>query len=495
MVLLVAENISKSFGATRALQDVQLTLKKGRVHALVGENGAGKSTLFKICAGVIPHDTGAMTLGDVPYAPRNMREAQQAGVALVFQEMTINASLGIAENILIDRMRDYAGIMGLTRWRKLEDHAQALLDEIDSGISVKQDLQDLDLGQRKILEIARALSYRPRALLLDESTAFLSNQEIRSLFKVIHTLRSQGIAIGYISHHLDEIEEIADDITILKDGTWAGHFVMGELTNDQIEARMVGREIGKQIYPEDRDFDLTGEIVLDVRGLHVPKRLQDISLELHRGEILGVGGLKGSGGDALVGAIIGDIPYTSGEMIFQGKPYAPRKPFHAWEHGIAYLPGDRTGEGLIVDFSVRDNLSMASIPHKTIFVDYAAEKQLVDKYMPMLQIKAETPNVPCNSLSGGNLQKVVLGKCMAPQPDLLILNNPTRGIDVGARMQIYSVIRKLAEEGISVILLSEDLPELIGMSDRILVMRKGKISKVFNHADKPSEEEVVTYMI
>lgn len=494
-MLLKAYNISKSFGATQALDDVSITLEAGQVHALVGENGAGKSTLFKICAGVIPKDTGQMTIDGKPYEPRSMSEAQKAGVALVFQEITINPSLDIAENIFIERMRRYAGPLGLTNWRALQDAAQRILDDMGAEISVKQGLTELDLGQLKILEVARALSYNPKVLLLDESTAFLSTQEMEALFNVINTLKRQGIAIGYISHHLDEVEKIADSITILKDGRWVGNYARGELTNEQIEARMVGREIGHDIYPERRNHR-SDEVIFSLENVSIPGKLQEVTLSLCRGEVLGIGGLKGSGGEQILRIINGDMLLRDGgRMTFERQPYQPRTPYDAWHRGIAYLPGDRTGEGLIIDFSVRENLSMAVMPHKGLFVDRPAEKRLVHDMMSQLKIKAQSPEVSCTSLSGGNLQKVVLGKCIAPEPKVLLLNNPTRGIDVGARMQIYGIIRELADKGISIILLSEDLAELVGICDRIIVMRKGKISKVFSHEEIPSEEEIISYMI
>lgn len=497
-MLLKAQNISKSFGATQALSGVSIQLEAGRVHALVGENGAGKSTLFKICAGAILPDTGTLQLDGKPYAPRTMRDAQRSGVALVFQEMTINPSLSIAENILTDRMWDHAGPLGLTRWRRLRAAAQSLLDEIGSGLSVEQNISDLDLGQLKVLEVARALSYRPRVLLLDESTAFLNTQEMNALFAVINNLRKQGIAIGYISHHLDEVERVADTITILKDGQWVGDYARGELTNEQVEALMVGREVGRHMYSGRREqaFQTNGDQpVLELVGVAVPGRLNNVSLSLYRGEILGIGGLKGAGGETLIGAIAGDQPISSGQMRFNNRLYAPRKPFDAWAQGIAYLPGDRTREGLIMDFSVQDNLSMAAIPRRGPFINRAAERALVSKLIPLLQIKAASPAVTASSLSGGNLQKVVLGKCIAPGPQVLLLDNPTRGIDIGARLQIYTAIRDLAASGVAVILLSEDLPELIGMSDRIVLMRRGGISKEFSHAALPSEEEIIGHII
>ncbi len=492
---LQALQIHKSFGATKALVDVSFILEPGKVHALVGENGAGKSTLFKICAGAIPMDQGEMTISGKPYAPKSMQEAQAAGVALVFQEITINPSLDISENIFIDRMQKYAGPLGITRWKKLRQEAQRILDSIDAGISVDEPLSSLDLGRLKVLEVARALSYEPQVLLLDESTAYLSTREIETLFRAVDSLRNHDIAVGYISHHLDEIEKLADEITILKDGRWVGNYERGQLSNDEIENLMVGREIGKHIYPPTRQYAPEQEPILTLNAVAVPGQLYGIDLNLYRGEVLGIGGLQGGGGEALLSVLNGDVAPQSGTMRLGNREYRPRRPFDAWGAGIAYLPGERTREGLIMEFSVRENLTMAAIPRKGPMIDQAEEKRMVAELMPSLLIKAESPNVPCTALSGGNLQKVVLGKCIAAKPDILLLNNPTRGVDVGARMHIYDMIRRLAEQGVSVIMLSEDLPELIGNSDRIAILRRGKVSKIFDHDEFPSEEEIISYMI
>lgn len=495
-MLLQAQNISKSFGPTRALHNVSFQLSAGQVHALVGENGAGKSTLFKICAGVVSKDSGAIYLDNIPYNPRHITEARELGVTLVFQEMTINPSLDIAENIYIDQMRKYAGVMGLTRWRKMRRSAQELLDELGADISVNQKLEKLNLGQLKVLEVARALSYRPKVLLLDESTAFLDTREIETLFKAINTLRTQGIAIGYISHHLDEIDQIADTITILKDGMWVGDYERGDLAKEQIEALMVGREIGKNIYPSFQ-YAASEEMVLELKDISISTQdsLKSVSFYVRRQEIFGIGGLKGSGGETLVRMLAGDIKPTSGDIALFGEPYKPNTPTDAWNAGVAYLPGDRTREGLIADFTVQTNLSMASVPHRGPLVDQRAEQQMGKSLLSQLQIKAASLGISTSSLSGGNMQKVMLGKCIAPRPRLLVLNNPTRGIDVGARMQIYATIRQLVDDGISVILLSEDLLELIGMCDRFIILRKGEVSRLFTRDELPSEKEIISFMI
>lgn len=828
---LVARNISKSFGATQALDNVFITLEEGKVHALVGENGAGKSTLFKVIAAHEKRDTGSILLDGISYEPENPQQAQSHGVAMVLQEITINTSLGIAENIFIDRLNRFNNRIGFLNKTELQKTAQAILDEIGSGISVSQNLSDLDLGQWKIIEVARALSINPKIILLDESTAYLNTQEVNAFLKVINNMRTRGMAIGFVSHHIDEIGKVADLITILKDGKLVGSYKVGELSNQEIEALMVGREIGRDIYPlqahpevkgvwcanggtatgvraaiknmgkepgvdikvatmdlspdnveamkrgelvfdigghwmqggfalsmmfdylhgyavppdqavvklkltaltpdrladYDRDFpnnwpvydfrqksrfynpesvfsytdqvkvitrntngvtkrltigavvptldaifwnryfefmqkaadelgvdlirlnaddnplqleahlkslidrkvdgiifvpywgtdqkciDLTNkagipviftdvyslkyspqcpeapnylafwgpmdeeagyqmakhlieavpaetdgkkyigaiegtpgttvaidrhkgltralsehpevvlvgevngnfvpyqsqvafestgwsisgtsDVILEMKNVSSAGKLKEVNIALMKGEILGIGGLKGSGGEGILEAFIGEIKIDEGELRFEGQKYSPSDPADAWKNGIGYLPGSRTTEGLITDFSVLENLIMANYPSKGPVLDYAKAKSVSDEQITVLRIKTSSPLVSCTSLSGGNMQKVVLGKCMAAKPKVLLLNNPTRGIDVGARIEIYKIITELARNDVSVILLSEDLPELIGLSNRIVVTRKNMISKVFSRDERPTEEEIITYMI
>jgi ribose transport system ATP-binding protein len=497
---LLARNISKSFGPTIALDNVSLTLEPGKVHALVGENGAGKSTLFKVLAAHEKKDAGVITLDGKPYDPADTVEAHACGVALVFQEITVNPSLGIAENIYVDRMRRFNRAFNILDAKAMRRAAQQLLDGIGAGVSVSQNLSQLDLGQWKIIEIARALSYDPTVLLLDESTAYLNTREVDALLNVINTLRARQIAIGFVSHHLDEVGKVADSITILKDGAWVGDFAAGQLTPDEIGGLMVGRAIGRDIYPKTNgmaklEAPAAEQPVLSLEGVSLGGRLDNIDLVLNRGEILGIGGLKGSGGEDILGVINGDLRGFHGQMRLAGRPYRPKSPADAWQAAIGYLPGNRTGEGLIVDFSLQENLTLASRPHKWVFRDQQGEKRTSKQLMADLRIKANSPAVACNSLSGGNMQKVVLGKCMAPAPKVLLLNNPTRGIDIGARIEIYRIIHDLAQQGVSVILLSEDLSELIGLSDRVVITRVGRISKQFDRDQTPTEEEIINYMV
>lgn len=491
---LIAKNICKSFGVTKAVDNVAVKLCSGEVRAIVGENGAGKSTLLKIIAGAHSKDSGEIYIDGEFFNPTDLMDASGKGVTIVFQETTINPSLTIAENIFIDRLREFKKMFGVIDWKKIKSSAQKILDDIGADISVNRNIQSLDLGQWKIIEIARALSYNPKVLLLDESTAFLSNKEATAFLTVIEKLKNSGMAIGFVSHHMNEIFEIADKITIMKDGKWVSEHSTSEVTSKEIETLMVGREIGENFYPS-RNSSVSKDIVLSTENLSVKGVLSDINLSLYKGEILGIGGLKGCGGEDVLRTIYGDTGFDKGRILLDHDEYKPKKPYHALANGVALVPGERTLEGLISGFPVINNISMAAIPKKGLLINKKAEYSIAIKYINDLKIKTSSPFLPCSSLSGGNMQKVVIGKCLATKPKILLLNNPTRGIDVGARHEIYNLIRGLSEEGMSIILLSEDLLELIGMSDRIYVMRRGKISGIFSSDELPSEEDLISHML
>ncbi|MFK8250124.1 sugar ABC transporter ATP-binding protein [Ancylobacter terrae] len=490
---LDARDLGRSFGRIRAVEGVSVTLTAGRVHAFVGENGAGKSTLLKMLAGAERPDTGAMTLDGAPYAPTSLADAAGHGVALVFQEVTVNPALGVAENIFIDRLRRFA-TGGFLDSRAMDRAAQDVLDRLGARIRVDADLARLDLGQWKCIEIARALSRDPKVLFLDESTAYLDHREVDAVLAAIRRLREEGLTIAFVSHHLAEVRAVADDLTILKDGREVGHFAVGDIAPDDIHRRMVGRDISGGIYPARPPRPVPAPApVFRASRVELASGLRDASLDVAAGEILGVAGLKGAGGEALFAAIAGDRPLARGAMELDGAPYHPRAPADAWRHGVAHLPGDRTGEGLIVDFSVLDNLVMARPPRRGPFFDRARALDMAGALVRRIGIKAPDADLPVRTLSGGNMQKVVLGKCLATRPKLLLLNNPTRGVDVGARLEIYRIIRELAADGLAVILLSEDLPELLGLADRLVVMRHGEIAHRCGAAGA-SEHDIVRHM-
>ncbi len=489
---MVAQNVSRSFGSTRALDDVSVALEPGFVHALVGENGAGKSTLLKILAGAERADQGQVLLDGQPFAPRSLREATERGVGLVFQEITINPALSVAENVFLGQMRRFRRA-GLLSNRRLERAAQEVLDSFSAGISVSQPLTSLDLGQWKCIEIARALASRPRVLLLDESTAFLNHREVDSVLSAMAALKRQDMVVAFVSHHLAEVERVADRLTILKDGRKVGDFDAGTISRDEIQARMVGRGVSVTA-STGGSARLHGEPVFSADAIASAPRLAPMSLALRRGEVVGLAGLKGAGGERVMELIAGVVGPDNGSMTLAGRPYRARRPAAAWRQGVAYLPGDRTAEGLILDASVLDNLLMARPPRRGPFFDRGRAARSATELIARLRIKTSSKDARSGLLSGGNLQKVVLGKCLAIRPSLLLLHNPTRGVDVGARMEIYRILRDEAAAGLAIVVLSEDLHELTTLSDRILVMRRGEVAFQIDDPPAATEDDIIRHM-
>ena len=494
--MLVASGLNKRFGPTIASNDISITLREGTVHAIVGENGAGKSTLLRMLGGAFRPDSGKMTLDNAPYAPQSTFDATHNGVALVHQEITINRSLSVAENIFIGDMRRYAGSFGVLKRKQIAAEAQASLDRIGVKISVNANIDQLNLGELKCIEIARAISSNPKILLLDESTAYLDHREVDAVLRVMQELKSKGMTIGFVSHHLSEVLAVADDLTILKDGQFVGSYRADNIEANEIHRLMVGRDVLQGIYPPHTPLPAsTGAPALRVTKAAVGRELNDISLEVRHGEILGIAGLKGAGAEALFAGIVGDEPMRDGDLQLDGKDYHPTNPRAAWQHGIAHLPGDRGNEGLIVSFSVLDNLVMARPPAVGPFFSMARARAMSKDLIKQIGIRASSAEAPCQSLSGGNMQKVVLGKCLAVAPGLLLLNNPTRGVDVGAREEIYRIMRQKTSEGLAILLSSEDMPELIGMADRLVVLRRGEIVHEFDTLGNVQEHDIVQYMI
>ena len=493
---LVAAGLGKRFGQTTAASNISITLGTGRVHAVVGENGAGKSTVLRMLGGAIPPDSGEMTLDGAPYAPQSTFDATKKGVALVHQEITINRSLSVAENIFIGDLRLHAGPLGVLKRKQMAAAAQASLDRIGVKISVTAKIERLNLGELKCIEIARAISSNPKTLLLDESTAYLDHREVDAVLHVIRELKSTGMAIGFVSHHLSEVLAAADDLTILKDGQFVGSYGAASIKQNEIHRLMVGRDVLQGIYPPRSSSPASAAApALSVKKAAVGRELNEISLEVRHGEILGLAGLKGAGAEALFAGIVGDQPLRHGHLQLEGTDYHPSNPRAAWRHHIAHLPGDRGNEGLIVLQSVLDNLVMARPPAFGPFFSMASARVMSDHLIKLIGIRTESGAASCQSLSGGNMQKVVVGKCLAVDPSLLLMNNPTRGVDVGAREEIYRIMRQLASEGLAILLSSEDMPELIGMADRLVVLRRGVMIHEFDSLENVKEHDIVQYMI
>lgn len=488
----VLNNINKRFAATQALDDVSAVFRAGEITAVVGENGAGKSTLLKVGSGIYPIDSGHIMYDGKPFVPQSYLHAASNGVVYVFQETTINPYLSVAENIFINRMREFSRGGFLNR-KRINEAAQAILDDIEADFSTEDDLNSLNLGQWKLIEIARGLAYDPQVIFFDESTAFLNYNEVQMFLGVVRKLKKKQLAIGVVSHHMNELFDLADNAVILKDGRWVTDLKIADTTIAEVQNLMVGRELST-IYPpkSERQFSSNPDIALrltDVSGLRTPR---NISFDLRKGEVLGIGGLKGAGGDELLSLLYGDDHYT-GLIEYNGEPYDPKNPVASVACGIAYLPSERTIEGLITDFSIKSNINMSRIRSTGFFVKDKEMDKTTDRFIDMLSIRTNSRTQECNALSGGNMQKVVISKCLSTDPTIILLNNPTRGIDVGARLDIYNIIHQLALQGVSILLLSEDLEELIGMSDRIMILKNGQMTAMIE--DDMTEHNLIKYMI
>jgi ABC-type sugar transport system ATPase subunit len=463
--------ISKRFGGVVALKRVDFEVASGEVHALVGENGAGKSTLIKIVAGAYQPDEGRIEVGGRTVEMRSPAHAQSLGIAVMYQETSLYRDLSVVENLFVGRYQRTR--FGLIDWRRMEQQALALFERLGVSVPLHAKLDDVGKAQMQIVEIAKALLRDARLLIMDEPTAALSEHEVQNLFTVIDGLRREGAAIIYISHRLEEIALIADRVTVLRDGQRAGDGLVAELAHADIVRMMVGRSL-EQLYP--RHIQARGEPLLEVRGLSRADKFQDISLTVHGGEIVALAGLVGSGRTEVVRAIFGIDRADAGEIRLRGRPLS-RKPWDSVAAGLALIPEDRGRQGLVLPFEVCTNLSLAALRRLSPagVVDRRAEQEVAGRLAEQLDIRPRRIELPTESLSGGNQQKVVLGKWLATEPSVLMLDEPTQGVDIGAKAEIHRLIDELVAQGHGVLLISSDLAELVGMADRLLVMRRGRI--------------------
>lgn len=469
MSVLALDQVSKSFGPVAVLRGIDIALNAGEVHALIGENGAGKSTIMKLLGGFLDPTSGQVLLDGQPARFASGPEAEARGIVVIHQEFNLARDLTVAANVFLGR--EPGG------WRL--DHAAmrqataALLKRLDSPISADARVGDLSVPDRQMVEIAKALSRNARVLIMDEPSAVLTHREVGALYAQIQRLRAEGVALLYCSHRLDEVEHLADRITVLRDGRVVRRALRGELSQDGMASAMVGREL-QDFYPPKGQPG--GDIALQVQGLSVPGRVHDASLTLHRGEVLGIAGLVGSGRTELAEGIAGLRPAT-GEIRIAGQPVTIRSPRDGFAHGLAYLTEDRKEAGLLLDKPLRENLTLAALDRFGGWrIDRAAEDAALTQATQDFDIRAPSRDMAAGKLSGGNQQKLLLAKTMLTQPRILIIDEPTRGIDVGTKSQIYAFIRQLAGQGLSVIVISSEMPEVIGLSDRVLVMREGRIA-------------------
>jgi rhamnose transport system ATP-binding protein len=473
---LALKDVSKSFPGVRALNDVSFDVMPGEVHALLGENGAGKSTLIKIVSGVYPPTSGEMHVHGKPVQFAHPREAQAHGIATIYQEFSLYPELTVAENIFAGNMPRTFGGLALD-WAAAERKAAGVLESLDAtDLNVRARVGTLSVGNRQRVEIAKALSRQAQILILDEPTAVLTQHDTDRLYGIIHRLRAQKVALVYISHRLNEIFALADRVTVLRDGKFIGVKKAAETNEGELIRMMVGRALELEPTPHLANPAPAGKVVLRVRNLCRRPLLRDASLEVRAGEIVGLAGLVGSGRSELAQAVFGVAPPEAGTIEIDSKPVKIARPEEAIELGIAYAPEDRQRQGLVVAMTVAENIGLTRIWQlmRGPFLDFDAEELLAEQYIEALRIKTPTSHQVARNLSGGNQQKIVLGKWLATKPRLLIVDEPTRGIDVGARAEIHRLLDRLSrEEKMAILVISSDLPEVLRLSDRVCVMREG----------------------
>jgi ABC-type sugar transport system ATPase subunit len=478
------ENIAKSYGGVHALRGVSLDMQPGEILALCGENGAGKSTLAKALAGEIEPDSGTFELDGEEVRLSDPATAHRLGVAVIYQELNYVPTLTVAENVLLGRLPRRGPIVD---WSAVYREARAILAPLAPHLDPRQPLAELPVAERQIVEIARALSLEARVIVMDEPTAALNQQEVRRLFNLVRQLAAGGVSIIYISHRLDEVFTLAHRIAVLRDGSLVSVRPVADTARSQVIRDMVGRSIG-ELYP--RRASTPGAPLLEVRGLTRGSRLVDVDLEVRSGEIVGVFGLLGSGTDILVKTLFGAVRADHGEVVVDGKSIGVPRPRQARRAGIALVPGERKEEGLVLGLSVRENLSLSTIGATSDWgiVRSSAERSRAFEMVRTLQIRTPGIEVPVSRLSGGNQQKVVLGRWLQAQPRVFILEEPTRGIDVGAKVEVYRLMEDLAEQGAAILLVSSELPEILSMADRILTLCEGRISGEFRRGEVSQEE-------
>jgi len=471
------EGISKRYGGVRALEKAELTIHAGQVHAILGENGAGKSTLIKTMAGVVAPDEGRMLLDGREVTFANPGAANAAGIVCVFQELSLIPELSVADNIVVSNPPTRFGMIDRRAQRRIAEDA---LQRAGGGdIHPSTLVRELPLSRRQIVEIAKALARKPRMLILDEATSALSASDVESIFGVIKRLRDEGVAMLYISHRMHEITELADVCTVFRNGRNVATYAAGTKTDEQVVELMIGREYHNVFPPKPAPKLSTQPPVLETRNLTWAPRLNGVSLSVRAGEVVGLGGLDGQGQRELLLALFGVLRGTSGDVLIDGKQVSLNSPRQAKAEGVgmALIPEDRKTEGLMLPMSVRDNLSFAALSQfgRGGVIDRKLEQRSIDAMIKLLAIKTDGTAVPAGSLSGGNQQKVVIAKWLMLKPRIILLNDPTRGIDVGTKQEIYQLLRRLADEGAAIILYSTDYDELIGCCDKVLVMYDGAV--------------------
>ena len=478
----------KSFGGIAALEHVDFCADRGEVHALMGENGAGKSTLMKILAGAYSRDHGEIRIGGKKKEISSTKDGRDAGISVIYQEFALAPHLTVAENILIDNLGEGKPVID---WNQLNRQARKILDWLGFGhIDVREKVENLSVAYQQVVEISKALSRNSSVLVFDEPTAVLASSEEKQLFKIIETLKEQGVCIIYISHRLSEIFAVCDKITVLKDGKNVDTVTTKDITEEQLVKMMVGRDLTEMFPPRNARI---GGVTMKVEHLCCGKKVQDVSFEVREGEVLGINGLVGAGRTETLRAVFGADKKDSGSVILGGTPVQITSSKKAVSLGIGMLPEDRKKHGVLINQPIRVNMTLASLKELSGafgWINKKKEDEVIDDLVDKLRIKIGSIENDASSLSGGNQQKVALAKWLGSNCKILIFDEPTRGVDVGAKVEIYRIINQLAEEGASIIMISSEMPEIIGMSDRVLVMREGKVMGELNK-NEISEENLI----
>jgi rhamnose transport system ATP-binding protein len=484
--LLEAKSIRKAFAGVHALRGVSFELRPGEVHALVGENGAGKSTLTKIITGAVDLDEGTLTVLGQPVARSSPAIARSLGIAAIYQQPSLFPDLSVAENVAL--ALETGSAWKRVHWKVLRKRAEVLLERAGASIHPDRMVNTLSMPEQQMVEIAKAIGSDAKILIMDEPTASLTEREVEHLFQVIGTLRAQGVGIIYISHRLEEITAIADRVTILRDGEVIGTFGIREIDRASLIEMMVGRPVAS-VFPK-RTVAI-GETALELRNVSCKAAgVRDVSISVRRGEIVGLAGLVGSGRTQLAEMIFGLTPAESGEIRLSDGPVRITSPRIAIERGIGYVPEDRRRHGVVLDMPIFANASLASLDRVSRFgwIRHGQERELAERYIGQLRIKTPSPYVNAGALSGGNQQKVALTRWLATGPKILILDEPTQGVDVGSKSEIHSLMMDLAEQGVAILMISSELPEILGMSDRIAVMRAGTIAGILSREEATQQK-------
>lgn len=482
------KNIHKSFGTNRVLAGVNFDLREGEVHALMGENGAGKSTLMNILTGLHSRDEGTIVIDGQETYFSSPKEAEEKGIAFIHQELNIWPEMTVLDNLFIGK--EPTSGLGFLNMKQMKALAKEQFGKLSVKIPLTQEAGECSVGQQQMIEIAKALMTKAKVIIMDEPTAALTEREIEKLFEVIRSLKKEGVSIVYISHRMEEIFTICDRITVMRDGKSVDTKPIPDTNFDEVVRKMVGRELTER-YPARHP--VPGDVVLEVKNISSKGKFENVSFSVRAGEIVGMSGLMGAGRTEMMRAIFGLDPLDSGEIWVRGKKVNIRKPDDAVKHGIGFITEDRKDEGLVLDFSVRENMALTNLFSFSSkgFISAKKELDFVDTLTKRLQIKTHTTETPARNLSGGNQQKVVIAKWIGIGPSVLILDEPTRGVDVGAKREIYQLMNELTERGVAILMVSSELPEVLGMSDRILVVHEGRISGEVS-GENATQEQIMT---